>query len=158
MTFSDTLKDYGGYAGYVIMPENIALHFLNKNQKRVKCIINNGYTLHCALKRNDDLGYFVSMSRRVRKEANIHFGESLTIEVLPDDSEYQVDMPEEFHEVLLSDEEGFEAFQALTPGKQRSIIFHVKRAKRSETRINRALKMIENLKMGMTDLKEIMRR
>lgn len=48
-------------------------------------------------------------------------------------------------------------FSQLTPGFQRSIIHYVDAARRIETRIDRALKILNRLKMGIRDRKELFR-
>ena len=49
----------------------------------------------------------------------------------------QLAWPEELGEALDADPELAEAFHALTPGRQRSYVFHVKNAKKAETRFAR---------------------
>lgn len=49
----------------------------------------------------------------------------------------EYEMPEELEERLREDDEYREAFEALTPGRQRSYLLHVSGAKRAETRERR---------------------
>ena len=55
-------------------------------------------------------------------------------------------MPEEMAEVLESDPEGDELFHALTPGKQRNLLYIIGKVKSSELRIHKALVVVEHLK------------
>lgn len=68
-----------------------------------------------------------------------------------------MEMPEVWLEVIESDHEAAEAFEKLTPGKKRSILHMVSSAKRMETQINRALKIAENIKMGVTNPRDFMK-
>ena len=64
-------------------------------------------------------------------------------------------MPEELSAVLETDEEATLVFEKLTPGKKRSIIHYIATAKQTDTRISRALKIVDFLKMGITDLRKM---
>jgi uncharacterized protein YdeI (YjbR/CyaY-like superfamily) len=52
-------------------------------------------------------------------------------------AEREIDMPDELVEALDADSELAEAFQALTPGRQRSYMFNLNQAKQSATRVAR---------------------
>ncbi|MDN3647489.1 YdeI/OmpD-associated family protein [Reinekea marina] len=58
-------------------------------------------------------------------------------------------MPEELLVALESDPEFFEAFEQLTPGRQRSYFLHVSSAKQSKTRSTRALKIKPKVISGL---------
>jgi uncharacterized protein YdeI (YjbR/CyaY-like superfamily) len=51
--------------------------------------------------------------------------------------EREIDMPDELAEALDADPEMAEAFQALTPGRQKSYMFNLNQAKHSATRVAR---------------------
>lgn len=72
-----------------------------------------------------------------------------------DDSKYGLPMPEEMQEVLDSDEEGNRLFHALTPGKQRTLLYIAGFPKTSDKRISRAIVIVEHLKAnhGKIDFK-----
>ena len=55
----------------------------------------------------------------------------------PPKTEREIDMPDELTEALDADPELAEAFQALTPGRQRSYMFDLNQAKQSATRMAR---------------------
>lgn len=55
----------------------------------------------------------------------------------PPKAEREIDMPDELAEALDADPELAEAFQALTPGRQRSYLFSLNQAKQSATRAAR---------------------
>ncbi len=52
-------------------------------------------------------------------------------------AEREIDMPDELVEALDADPELAEAFQALTPGRQKSYMFNLNQAKQSATRVAR---------------------
>ena len=157
-------KDFQCYLGrhssgshYIPVPEDIALSFLEAGHKRVLCHINESFALHCAIMRTDQLGYFITISKRVRKEAKIQAGDELNIVLAIDKSTYQAKMPEELVAALEIEEEAAAIFHSLSPGRQRTILHLVSSAKRTDTRIRRALKIMENLKMGARNPNEFLR-
>ena len=66
-------------------------------------------------------------------------------------------MPEEMAEVLAQDEEGNRLFHALSPGKQRTLLYYAGQPKTSDTRLKRAVVFVEHLKAnkGKIDFKQL---
>lgn len=60
----------------------------------------------------------------------------------------ELELPEELLEALEADPEYYEAFFALTPGRQRSYIINLNGAKKSETRISRIIKFRDKVISG----------
>lgn len=60
----------------------------------------------------------------------------------------EIDMPDELVEALDADPELAEAFQALTPGRQRSYMFDLNQAKQSATRVARIEKFRDRIIAG----------
>ncbi len=66
----------------------------------------------------------------------------------PPRAERQIDMPEELIDALDADPELAEAFQALTPGRQKSYLFNLNQAKQSATRVARIEKFRDKIIAG----------
>lgn len=141
---------------YIAIPEDIAKKQLDQGQKRVLCKINQHFDLHCAIQRSNTFGYYIGMGKKTLKNANLAQGEEIEIQLLPDTTKYQSEIPEELAEVLQSDLEGYKKFHQLTAGKQRSIIYLVSAVKSPDKRIERALKIIENIKIGITANRDLL--
>lgn len=60
----------------------------------------------------------------------------------------EFDMPEEFRTVLKEDPELKDAFEALTPGRQRAYLLHFSGAKQAKTRVSRIEKCIPQIFNG----------
>src|SRR6202012_2030782 len=60
----------------------------------------------------------------------------------------EIDMPDELAEALDADPEMAEAFQALTPGRQKSYMFNLNQAKQSATRVARIEKFRDRILAG----------
>jgi len=159
-TFTSTIINMPewGSSCCVAVPEEIAVQFKEAGVNRIVCTVNKGDHYHCAINKSKQYGYFLLFSKARQKALDVIPGEELEVTIMADESEYGMPMPEEWVEVMATDEEAYERFQNLTPGRQRNILHLVGSAKREETRINRALLIAENLKMGATDSRDFMRK
>lgn len=113
--------------------------------RRVVCSINKGEPFQCALMPWGDIFYIIVNKKR-RDALGIDVGETVAVELTQDESKYGLPMPEEFEEVLKQDPEGDRLFHALTPGKQRSLIYLISNVKDIDKRIHQALIVVEHLK------------
>lgn len=62
-----------------------------------------------------------------------------------DTSDYGMPMPDELNEVLAQDYQAYEYFHALTPGKQRNLIYVINKIKSSEIKIRKSLVIADHL-------------
>ena len=134
---------------YVFIEENIVKPFLEKGAKRAICTIEN-VDFHCAFMPKKEGSFFINIGSKICKQLNLKMGDEVNPTFREDTSEYQFDMPEEFTEVLYQDPDAFVLFEGLTDGNKRGLIYLVTMVKSSEKRIERALKIAEKLKMGIT--------
>ena len=140
---------------HVAVSKEQAAPFIKDNDRRVVCTINGAHSFHCALMPDGKGGFFININKEIRKKLGLVLGQEVSLSLSPDESEYGLPMPEEFAELLAQDEEGSTYFHALTPGKQRSLIYQVGNVKNPDKRINRGLVILEHLKMhgGILDFK-----
>ncbi len=159
-TFTATLQPAPGHSlqCFIEVPKEIAHPFVDAGVSRVVALLNKEYPLHCALISRGELGYSLYFGKKHRKASGYEPGMELHIQLSADESQYGLPMPIELAELLEIDEEADEIFHSLTPGRQRTIIHMVGQAKREETRINRALRIVENLKLGIRDTREFLRK
>ncbi len=150
-------KGETGYMSFAQIPEDIVDQIVSKGNRRVICKVNEDFEFHCAIQKMKGDIFYIGMSKSTLKKGNLHLGQALTLLLRSDTTKYQSAMPEELEEVLKSDFEGNEKFQQLTPGKQRSIIYLVSSVKSTDKKIERALKVIENLKIGITNPREFLK-
>lgn len=142
---------------HIPIPVEVSTFFLKKNNKRVICKLNDEIEFHCALMSKGDGTYFINVNKEIRTKLKLEPGTKVTAELQADESKYGMPMPEELKELLLIDDEGSEHFHQLTPGKQRSLIYIVSKPKNSDTRINKALVIVDYLKStnGKLDFKDL---
>ena len=142
----------------LILPEDVGERFLNAGHDRVKVratFEGRSVDFHAAIQK-DRLGrHRMTFGKTLQKRLNVFVNDYFSLQFFEDNSKYGVDMPEEMEAVLDSDPEAHEAFEALTPGRKRSLIYHILKIKSSQTRIDKTLLMCVNLKRGITDLKQL---
>lgn len=139
------------------LSESLGLKLTKSGNKRVICAVNNTAPLHAAILRSEDLGFYVNISNTACKKMGIRIGSAVKATVKIDDSEYQFQMPEEFAEVLDTDPEAMEVFKSLTDGNKRSLIFLVSQVKNADKRIERALKIADKLRNGITSAQKMLK-
>lgn len=144
----------------IYLPYNL----LNKYNLRIKgrYLAKIGeITWPCAIMPiNKGDGYIIVNKTNAKKLA-IRDGDTLNFELDEDSSEYGMPMPEELQVLLDQDEYGKQRFDELTKGKQRNIIYFVSQSKSSQVRIDRAIQLIEKLKLlpaGKVDIGALFRK
>mgnify|MGYP000156229616 CR=1 FL=1 len=138
------------------IPEEIALKFIQGNDRRVKCTINKNVVIHSAILSNAE-GYFIMLSKPNARSLKMQVGDSALLEIEKDQTRYGMPMPEEMEMVLETEEIVSDYFESLTPGKQRSLIYLVRKIKNPDIKVRRALSIAEHLKRekGLLDFKKL---
>ncbi|MFZ1749812.1 MAG: YdeI/OmpD-associated family protein [Saprospiraceae bacterium] len=129
---------------HFLVPNDIAIKYIDGKDRRVICTINDHITIHCALMPNKDT-WFVMTNQQLVKKMNVPVNSEIKVCLKKDHSKYGMPMPEEMNEVLLQDPDADDYFQALTSGKQRSLIYIVSKVKNSDSRIRKALAIADHL-------------
>lgn len=132
----------------------IANKLINGKERRVVCTLNNLKKLQSGLMPSP-LGYFIMINQNTIKELSLRLGDKVALELVKDNSEYGMEMPDELRELLFQDAEGSTFFHQLTPGKQRSLIYLVAKVKNMNSRLNRSLAIVYHIKemKGKIDFK-----
>lgn len=135
------------------LPPSIVEPFLEKGHSRVKVVATHGdetISFHGAIQKRGE-GYFMMFGKQNQKALGVFPNDYFQLQLFEDTSKYGVEMPEEFQVVLESDPEALEHFESLTDGRKRGLIYTILRYKNSQTRIDKALILCENLKRGVQD-------
>ncbi len=139
------------------LPPSIVKPFLEKGHSRVKVVATHGehsISFHGAIQRRGE-GFFMMFGKQNQKSLGVFPNDYFQLQLFEDTSKYGVEMPEEFQVVLESDPEAMEHFDSLTDGRKRGLIYSILRYKNSQTRIDKALILSENLKRGVRDPREL---
>jgi hypothetical protein len=127
------------------VPELVAAQFVKGNFRRVVCALNDRLTIHAARLPNKGLWYIL-LSKGVIKELNAREGEEVSVKLTEELSIYG--MPEELEMCVFQEDGAMTFFDALTPGKQRSLIYIVSKIKNQDVRIRKSLVIAEHLVLG----------
>jgi uncharacterized protein YdeI (YjbR/CyaY-like superfamily) len=144
----------------LIIPHKIAEKFVLAGHTRVQYkafFKDNEIEFHGALQIYKDR-YMVSFGKRYQKQLGVFINDYFELQLIENTTKYGVEMPEELSAVLESDPEASKIFENFTDGKKRSLIYYLLRIKNSQTRIDKALIISENMKMGITDQKQLIKK
>lgn len=143
----------------VHIPAFYMLPFIEAGHKRIKLLAsfkNRELVFYGAIRKYKGV-YLMSFGKRYQKEMGIDKADYFRLQLFENDTKYGVEMPEEFQAVLESDPQAAEGFERLTDGKKRSLIYYIARFKSSQLKIDKALIITENIKLGITDGRELIK-
>jgi hypothetical protein len=131
---------------HVIVSKKIALKFIDGNDKRVVCTINQTESFQAALMPFGDGNFFINVNKQLRTKLKVNDGDEVLVSLVKDDSEYGLPLPDEFKELMELDMDGSELFHALTPGKQCTLLYIIGKPKSADLRMRNAIAVLEHLK------------
>ncbi len=146
--FTSILDKFDGNLWYFYLPVSAtqAASFISGKDRRVVCTLNKTVTFQAALMPLKGGGYFINVNKKTRDTLKLQEGSTVHVSLIKDESEYGLPVPEEFVELLNQDMEGSKRFHALTPGKQRTLLYIIAKPKASDLRIRNGMVILEHLK------------
>lgn len=129
----------------IILPAQV-VQKLPKGRVRVKGKAN-GAPFALAVQNLKDGSRYFSVSASLRKAANVRPGSKVKVSFQIVDPD-KLDIPEELEAVLAQDDLAREAWDKLTTGYQRSLIHYVTSVKNVDSRIKRAIDLMNRAKAG----------
>ncbi len=158
-TFTTVVSHSDGpiWGRQVAVPLGISQDLLKDGTTRFLITLNGSEPMHKALMPDGQGGSFIIFNKEVQKKYDLKEGAIATVTVSKDESEYGMPMPEEMAVLMQQDPEGNACFHSLTKGKQRSLLYIIGKPKTSDTRLNKALVVLDYLKaaQGKLDFKEL---
>jgi hypothetical protein len=141
---------------YFPIPPEVAISFMESKNRRVLCTINQKLTKSCAIM-PDKGTYFILVNKAQLEQLGLCVGDKVTVNLETDQSTYGMEMPPELEACFEQDEAGSTYFHALSPGKQRSLMYLVASVKNVDSRIRKSLALLDHLKQtkGKLDFKEL---
>ncbi|MCF8278626.1 MAG: YdeI/OmpD-associated family protein [Flavobacteriales bacterium] len=133
------------YHWFFSVPNEVAEPFIEGNDRRVITKVNGTVKYHCAIYGDGAGGFRILLNSERVKKLRLVRGETITVELEKDRSEYGVPMSEELREVLDQNPEADELFHRLTKGAQRTLIYWSDNVKSSDIKIRRAIVMTDHL-------------
>ncbi len=134
-------KRKGGYFFLKIEAE-IINQFKNKRHTRFLCTLENSLTFQCGLNHLGDGNFFIILSSKNLQTVNKKLGDKMHFELNEDPNPLGVEMPQVLEAFLEQDETIKAAFEKLTLGKKRSLIFALGKIKDIDKQIINIPKLI----------------
>lgn len=130
----------------LVVPPAVAADLKARKLRRLTGTFN-GRPFNLALQsRAGDDERFLLLSRQTMRDLKVRAGDAVAVICQPDESPDEVQLAEELREVFNQDEAAAARFNALTPGRRRSLAHYVSSAKGIDTRIKRALELAHKLR------------
>ncbi len=140
---------------FFVVETKTAEQFLTGENKRVVCTFEDASVIHAAILTKKELGYYIRLGKSTVKKLKVKAGDTIKVSITADLTPFQFELPEELAEVLATDAQANQVFGKLSPGNQRSIIYLVSLLKSTDKRIERALRIAEKLKAGITSARKM---
>lgn len=135
--FNDGLKLH-----YIQVPEDVAFSMTDKFPFRIFCKMND-YEFPAAIVKHGIDGLIIQMGKQTIKKAKVDLHNEIEVQLKRDNTDHGFDIPVEFEELLLQDEDGRLAWEKLTPGAQRSYLHYLNSCKSSDTKIKRSIAVLQ---------------
>lgn len=116
------------------------------SRQRWVCTVNKTVSWQCGLVALGEGKAYINLNKKLLKELKANEGDEISVSLKKDESEYGMTMSAELKELLSQDKEGKKRYDTLVPGKQRYLIYYVQQVKSKDLRLERAIRVIENLK------------
>ena len=141
---------------YVAIPKKIGDQFIEGEDRRVICLINDCPPIYSALMPKGEV-YSIYVKKEFMKKHGLGEGDEVDIQLEKDKSEYGMPVPESFQVLLDQDTEGSMYFHELTKGKQRTLIHIVGKVKNVDSQLAKGLAIMHHLKetRGELDFKRL---
>lgn len=130
------------------VPAAVKQKFAERGTARIVATIGNLEPFQCGLMPYRNGAGYIIINKARQKVLNLKPGDKVQVSIRKDESEYGAPMPDELAALLAQDEEARQAFDALTPGKKRAVMYGVNRERGVERRIEMAVKLLLNPRAG----------
>lgn len=134
-------KRKGGYCYLRLSAEEVD-RLPNKRHTRLLCTINKQFTFPCGLNHLGDGNFFIIVSSKTLKSLGKQPGDTVSYQLEEDPNPLGVAMPEILEVLLAQDPKLNTAFEQLSMGKKRSVIYGTTRLKDPDKQVQMAIKLI----------------
>jgi hypothetical protein len=141
-----TLEPRGPAGGFVLSDEQVAAVGGGRRTFPVRVSVN-GVTLPLRLARMGGEN-LIGLARAARKQASVSIGSAYQVQIVADDGERTVEIPEDLAVALAGDARARAAFEALAYSHRKEFVRWINEAKRDTTRAQRVAKTVEMLHAG----------
>lgn len=133
----------GKTATGIEVPEKIVESF-GRGKKVPVTVTINGFSYPSTVAVYNGV-YMLPVSAAVRESAGIEAGETIEVQIVPDDSVRTVELPADFKKALDKNATAKKFFETLSNSNKKHFTIPIEQAKTPETRLRRIEKAIEQL-------------
>ena len=130
---------------YLTIPPEVADDFASRDVRRVIASFN-GKEYRRAINGRKDGEKLLILGNSILRDLKLKMGDRVKVILRDDPNPDEIELGEEFEEVLEQDDEAAARWATFTPGKQRGLCYYINSGKRVETRIKRALEIAEKIR------------
>lgn len=145
-SFTAVIQNPGGGGAFVGVPFDVEKEFGSKRPK-VKATIE-GVPYRGTLTRMGTKCHLLLILKSIREQTGKTFGDEVRVTIEPDSEPRVIEVPEELVQALRKEKAAETYFNALSYTHRKEYVNYVLEAKREETRLKRAGKVVEMLKQG----------
>ncbi|MEO0598401.1 MAG: YdeI/OmpD-associated family protein, partial [Chloroflexota bacterium] len=145
----DMTVDAGYMKHYVPIPDDIAQVFHEADITHVEGQLDDVAFRRVLHERIGDEGVEMCLKFGMTwlKQAGFDIADPVVVTLAPDPDPDRVDLPDELEAALAdADDEIAQFWETLSPGKRKTLVYGIERAKRPETRIRRANKVLDEVR------------
>ncbi|MCC3153249.1 YdeI/OmpD-associated family protein [Hymenobacter sp. BT770] len=132
----------------IVVPAEVLKQLGGKTAKRVICTVQ-GHALRLGLLPLEGGGRYLMLNKDVCRAVGIELGQELVVAIETDPNPDHVDLPDELAEALAAWPEAETAFNNYSGSHRRAMARLVDEAKQRETRVRRAVQLVERLGRGL---------
>ena len=131
---------------YIDIPAAVVKKAGGTGKQRFICTVNKDLTWKCGLVSHGAGKAYILLNKKLMQTGNFNVGQEVNVVLKKDTSRYGMDVPAELKELFAQDKIGKERFDGLVAGKRRYIIYYINMVKSADLRVERAVRLISNLK------------
>jgi Bacteriocin-protection, YdeI or OmpD-Associated/Domain of unknown function (DUF1905) len=141
-----TLEPHGPAGAFLLSDEQVAAVGGGRRAFPVRVDVN-GVTLSLRLARMGGKN-MIGLARAVRERAGVTIGSAYPVQIVADETERTVKVPEDLAAALTGDAQAQAAFDALSYTHRKEYVVWIGEAKRDATRAQRVARTVEMLRAG----------
>ncbi len=133
------------WAAHLPVPVTAVRRLSSQGSRRVVCTLNGSKTFRCALVPYASGRWVITVNQSLRRSLSLEFGDRVEVGLTSDESRYGHPMPPELAEAMRQDTVARAYFNALTMGRQRTLLYIVNGVKDPVRRAHRATVILRHL-------------
>lgn len=149
IAFNGIIEQHGEInAAFIKFPFSTEELFGKKGQVKIKVLLDGKVEYRGSLAKMKSDCHMLGLTQEVRKNLGKSFGDVVSVKLWEDKEERMVEIPEDVLVVFEKNKDAFELYQKMSYTHRKEYMRWITEAKKTETRENRKVKMIEMILAG----------